>query len=395
MIQQVEKKTKYTAFLKDVAMCALGSYGGPEAHFGVFTEQMVIKKKYINEEEMAELIALTSILPGPSSTQTITAIGYKTGGPILGFLTLLIWALPPILIMTFLSFISILLTEMNLGQEGLRYIAPMAVGFILLAAYRLTKKIVTDNVTLFLLLLGAVSTYFVREAWIFPLVLLIGGMVSIFTSGETSLFNKVKLNPPWIYLVLFLALAVGSFLINVVFDNILLYLFETFYRFGYLVIGGGQVVIPLMYNELVEVGQHMSGQEFLTGYGLVQGLPGPMFSFSAYAGGIAASGDGNIMQALGALISGLAIFLPGTLLIYFILPIWNQLKEIKAIKVSLKGITAVAGGLIVTSALILMQKSGFSIDNILIMALTIILLFAKKIPAPIIVVLVLLLGFIF
>lgn len=395
MIKQVEKKTKYTAFLKDVAICALGSYGGPEAHFGVFTEQMVIKKKYINEEEMAELIALTSILPGPSSTQTITAIGYKIGGPILGFLTLLIWALPPILIMTFLSFISILLTEMNLGQEGLRYIAPMAVGFILLAAYRLTKKIVTDNVTLFLLLLGAVSTYFVREAWIFPLVLLIGGMVSIFTSGETNLFNKVKLNPPWIYLVLFLALAAGSFLINLVFDNILLYLFETFYRFGYLVIGGGQVVIPLMYNELVEVGQHMSGQEFLTGYGLVQGLPGPMFSFSAYAGGIAASGDGNVMQALGALISGLAIFLPGTLLIYFILPIWNQLKEIKAIKVSLKGITAVAGGLIVTSALILMQKSGFSIDNILIMALTIILLFAKKIPAPIIVVIVLLLGFIF
>lgn len=74
-------------------------------------------------------------------------------------------------------------------------------------------------------------------------------------------------------------------LLAILFDNELIQLFEHFYRYGYLVFGGGQVVIPVMYGELVEVNQLMSSNEFLTGYGLVQGIPGPMFSFSAYAGG--------------------------------------------------------------------------------------------------------------
>lgn len=87
-------------FLQDVLICALGAYGGPEAHFGVITEQMVTKKHYLTEEELIELIALSGLLPGPSSTQTIVAIGYKIGGPALGFWTMLVWALPPLILMT-------------------------------------------------------------------------------------------------------------------------------------------------------------------------------------------------------------------------------------------------------------------------------------------------------
>jgi chromate transporter len=168
----------------------------------------------------------------------------------------------------------------------------------------------------------------------------------------------------------------------------------SFYRYGYLVIGGGQVVVPLMYTELVLVNQYMSNQEFLTGFGLVQGLPGPMFSFSAYAGGMAARGGSVLGQIIGAAAGGIAIFLPGLLLIYFIYPIWENVKGIKGIKVSLKGITAVAGGLIAVAAIILMQQSGFVLDNILIMLLTVLLLLTKRIPAPLIVLGVLAAGFI-
>ncbi|OQB53954.1 MAG: Chromate transport protein [Firmicutes bacterium ADurb.Bin146] len=100
------EKVRWSTFLKDVFICSLGAYGGPEAHYGVFTDQMVIKKKYLTEEELVELIALTGILPGPSSTQTIISIGYKVGGPMLGFLTMLVWGLPVILLMTALSFLS-------------------------------------------------------------------------------------------------------------------------------------------------------------------------------------------------------------------------------------------------------------------------------------------------
>lgn len=388
------KKVRWRMFLKDVFICSLGAYGGPEAHYGVFTDQMVTKKEYLKEEEIVELIALCSILPGPTSTQTIVSIGYKTGGPLLALLTMLVWALPVLSVMTLLSFLYNFLDSMNISQAGLRYIGPMAVGFIIVAAYRIGRKVVTDKITIFLLLLAGITTYFIREPWIFPLVLIVGGMISIFSSKEKNLWNRVKISPPWKYMIAFGIFAVGSILLTFIWDNRIVHLFESFYRYGYLVFGGGQVVVPVMHSELVQVNQYMTNQEFLTGYGLVQGLPGPMFSFSAYAGGMAARGGSALTQVLGAIAGGIGIFLPGLLLIYFIYPIWESLKKIKGIKVSLKGINAVAGGLITVAAVILMQKSGFMIDNIIVTLLTVIMLLTKKIPAPVVVLLVLIAGFV-
>lgn len=389
-----QKRVPWSIFLRDVLICSLGAYGGPEAHYGVFTNQMVIKKNYLTEEELVELIALTGILPGPSSTQTIVAMGYKIGGQKLAFLTMLVWALPVLTTMTILSFLSQFLGTMNMSQDTLRYIGPMAVGFIIVAAYGIGRKVATDRITLLLLFIGGITTFFIREPWIYPLVLVFGGAVSIITSREKDLWHRIEINPPWRYLLAFGVFAIGSILLTFIWDNKIIHLFESFYRYGYLVIGGGQVVVPLMYSELVEVNQYMSNQEFLTGFGLVQGLPGPMFSFSAYAGGMAARGGSILTQVIGAVAGGIAIFLPGLLLIYFIYPIWENLKGIKGIKVSLKGITAVAGGLITVAAIILMQQSGFVLDNIIVMLLTVLLLFTKGIPAPLIVLAVLAAGFI-
>ncbi len=389
-----KNRAAWPTFLKDVFICSLGAYGGPEAHYGVFTDQMVVKKAYLTEEELVELIALTTILPGPSSTQTIVAIGYKIGGPLLALLTMLVWAVPVLVLMTLLSFLSGFLGDMNISQDGLRYIGPMAVGFIIVAAYRIGSKVVTDKLSLALLLFGATVTYFIREPWIYPLVLVLGGVVSVKASKEDQLWNRVKIKPSWLYMIIFAGIAVGSLFLTFVYSNRVLHLFESFYRYGYSVIGGGQVVVPLMHSELVEVNQYMTNQEFLTGFGLVQGLPGPMFSFSAYAGGMAARGSGWFVQVLGAMAAGIGIFLPGLLLIYFVYPIWEGLRQIKGIKISLKGVTAVAGGLIGVAAIILMQKSGFVWDNILITFVTVILLLTKKIPAPLIVFGTLLIGFI-
>lgn len=389
------KKVDTKTFLKDVLICSLGAYGGPEAHYGVFTDQMVVKKKYITEEDLIELIALTGILPGPSSTQTLVSIGYKMGGPKLALLTMLVWALPVVVVMTILSFLSQILAGWNLSQDSFRYIGPMAVAFIVMAAYRIGRKVVKDQLTFVLLLFGAVTTYFIRTPWIYPLVLVLGGVVTVLASGEKDLWNRVKLDPPWKYLIAFTFFAAGSLILAWIFDNRILDIFESFYRYGYLVIGGGQVVVPLMYGELVEIHQYMTSQEFLTGFGLVQGLPGPMFSFSAYAGGMAARGSDVFTQVMGAAAGAVGIFLPGLLLIYFIYPVWEKLKKIKGIKASLKGITAVAGGLITTAAVVLMQRSGIEVDNILVMLITLVLLFWRKIPAPLIVLGVLIAGFVF
>ncbi len=386
-------KAGWSIFLKDVLICSLGAYGGPEAHMSVFLDQMVTKKKYLKEEELIELIALCSVLPGPTSTQTIVSMGYKTGGPLLALFTMLVWALPVLVAMTTLSFLYQFLAARQVSQEVLRYIGPMAVGFIVVAAYRIGRKVVTDSMTMMLLVFGAVTTYFLRSPWVFPLVLLMGGGVSMVMSREKDLWNRVKLNPPWRYLAAFGLIALGSIVLTLTWDHRLVHLFESFYRYGYLVFGGGQVVVPVMHSELVQVNEYMTNQEFLTGYGLVQGLPGPMFSFAAYAGGMAARGSSALNQVAGAVAGGVGIFLPGLLLIYFVYPAWENMKKIKGIKVSLKGINAVAGGLITVAAVIIMQQSGFTLDNLLVTGITILLLVTKKIPAPLIVLVALAVGF--
>lgn len=386
---------KYSEFLKDVLICSLGAYGGPEAHYGVFIDQLVIKKKYLTEDEMLELIALTGILPGPSSTQSIIAIGHKVGGPILGFLTMVVWAIPAIMIMTLLSFMYGFFENRNIFLDYLDYIGPMAIGFILLAVYRIGKKVITDKLTLFLFLFSLVITYFIRKPFIFPLVLIVGGLGKVLTSKEENLWERKKINPPWRYFIAFLIFALGGIILKEVIGARLLVLFESFYRFGYLVIGGGQVVVPLMHTELVEVNDFMTSQEFLTGFGLAQGVPGPMFSFSAYAGGMATRGGSVVYQILGALTSGLGIFLPGVLLIFFVYPIWEDLKKIRGIKVSLSGITAAAGGLLASAGLDLLSKTEITFENIFILVITMILLKTKKVPAPLIVLGVLVFGYFF
>lgn len=383
----------YGTFLKDVFICSLGAYGGPEAHISVFIDHMVTKKHYLSEEELVELVALCSILPGPTSTQAMVAIGHKMGGPWLAFLTMLVWALPVLVVMTLLSFVYQFLTWANASADILRYVGPMAVGFIVVAAYRIGSKVITDRLTFVLMLSAGLITFFLRAAWVFPLVLTLGGLASIVTSKEKDIWNHVKLNPPWIYLFFFALFALGGLGLNLVFHDPLIKLFEAFYRYGYLVFGGGQVVVPVMFSELVELNQYMTSEEFLTGYGLVQGLPGPMFSFSAYAGGLAARGVNAWYQLAGAVIGGIGIFLPGLLLIYFVYPVWERMKGIRAIKISLKGINAVAGGLIAVAAAILIQKNGLSLDTIAVTLVTILLLLSKRVPAPLIVVATLILGY--
>ncbi len=377
---------KYLEFLKDVFICSLGAYGGPEAHIGIFIDQLAVKKKYLTEEEIIELTALCSILPGPTSTQTIVSVGYKKGGAFLAFLTMLVWALPVLILMTMLSFLYMFLSEFHISGNILRFIGPMAVGFIITAAFRINRKVIKDKISATLMLFSMITTILFHSPWIFPLLLVLGGVVTIILSKEKNIWQKTKISPPWKYLSAFIIIAVTSFIFAEFSDIKIISLFEKFYRYGYLVFGGGQVVVPLMHSELVEIDNFMTNQEFLTGYGLVQGLPGPMFSFAAYAGGMSARNSSIFYQILGAIAGGAGIFLPGLLLIYFVYPVWEKLKKIKAVKISLKGINAVAGGLIAAAGIILFQKNGFAVDITAATLISAILLLTGKIPAPIIVV---------
>jgi chromate transporter len=385
---------KFIKFLKSVILASLASYGGPEAHIGAFVQRFVVKDKYLTENELIEIVGLYSLVPGPTSTQTITSIGYLVGGPLLALFTFLVWATPAILIMTVVSFLTLLINDQPNLSGLLQFIAPMAVGFILIASYRIGRKVIVSKETLLIFLTSFIITLFLRQWYVFPIILIISGLITSQLTKEKSKINFKISKPPYIYLLILTLLPTVVIIFNLIIPIQTLDLFIKFYRYGILVFGGGQVVVPLMYNELVTELQLLTSTQFLSGYGIVQGIPGPLFSFASYAGALANQSN-PIIQFINGIISGFALFLPGLILVFFVMPIYKDLRNIQFYKNALVGVSASAGGLIASAGVILLIANGLSLISIFITALTSVLLYNKKIPESLIVLMVLGLGLIF
>lgn len=377
-------------YLKDVFLCSLVAFGGPEAHLGVFLERLVQKKKYLTEKALLEWMALCSFLPGPTSTQVITAIGLERGGRSLALLTLTVWALPVILFMSVVSMLPAML-----GQEGLPqwlgFLAPLAAAFVGWAAWSLGRKVTTDLLTFGLWAHGFAVVMLADSPWAIPLAFVAGGGLAVFLDCETKPTEQsfsIRLAIPWAVLGLFIGFLFLGVIGSVYFGDSLFQTFERFYRYGYLVFGGGQVVVPLMQGELVQSANLMSQDEFLAGFGLVQALPGPMFSFAAYAGGLCEQGGGWFRQFCGAMIGGWAIFLPGTLLLFFVYPFWGKLKSYPWAAKAQRGVNAVAGGLVAGVLVQILMNMSWVPELVLAFVLSLGLLLTRKVSAPLIVILV-------
>lgn len=389
-----EKKVKWSSFLWDVFMCSLGSYGGPEAHYGVFSSILVGKKKYLTEEELTEMIGLYALVPGPSSTQTITAIGYYVGGPILALLTFLVWALPAIVIMALFGVFFTLVANNEGWKPMMTYLPAVAVGFIIYAALTLSKKVLKKNVDwiMYAVMLGLGLLLVRYSIWIVPAMLVTGGFVYLFMNKKSSVKSNEVLKPKWIILGIVVGLALLNEGLRSWITAPWVTLYTSFYRYGYSVIGGGQIVIPLMIQDLVQQQSLISLPDFLSGYAIDQAVPGPLFSFAAFVS--ARSYAGSNFSFFGGLIGGLSIFLPGILLVFFIFPLWKNARKMSRMKYFLKGVTVVAASLILMTAITSTIALPVSFGAYVILASTLLSLLSKKIPAPLIVIAAAIFGFI-
>ena len=379
-----------SSFLKDVFMCSLVAFGGPEAHLGVFLDRLVVKKNYLTEKALMEWMALCSFLPGPTSTQVITGIGLERGGRSLALLTLVVWALPMILLMGCLSFIPQVFGSSNSFPVWLEFLVPMAAGFVAWAAWQIGRKVVTDKLSVALWAQGFAVVLMSGSPWGIPLILLSGGILGIVLgdSQKTEPKNNEKGNSfPWGIFTLFVGITSTCWIAMQFSPDSLIVLFERFYRYGYLVFGGGQVVVPVMQGELVDQTGLLSVEEFLSGFGLVQALPGPMFSFAAFAGGLSENQGTVTRQALGALLGGFAIFLPGTLLLFCVHPMWKKFRSLPWVPKAIAGLNATAGGLIGGALVVILLGIDQSMPTYVFFLLTLFALMSRKIPAPILVIL--------
>jgi len=366
-----------------------------------------------------EINSLCQILPGPASTQTLTAIGFKIGGPNLAYLTLLVWILPAVVLMTVAAIIMSSIQTKNLSLDFTRFIQPIAVGFVSYGAYAISLKTISSKTGIALMMMAAFVSYFIQTPFVFPVILLIAGLVTALKYKKQPKDEaKKKLIISWSNFLLWLGVLVFAALLGGITKALPVKLFENFYRNGSLVFGGGQVLAPLLYTEFVDVENEaldgnkasqfknklkrkyspkpyhhpISHDEFLSGYAFAQALPGPSFSFSAYIGALSARDYGIGGAILGAFMSAMGIFLPGTFLIFFVVRFWGSLKKYRGVRASLEGITAASAGLVAASAIIMFQPLENTVLNFASTAITFCLLAFTKVPTPFIILAGLLLG---
>jgi len=384
------RRLKHGDFLLDVLLLACTSFGGPQVHFALFLDRLVKRRGYLSEEELFEIQALCSVLPGPTSTQMITAIGLKRGGTSLAYLTILCWITPAVLIMTIAAFGMTFLRNNSI----LQYVLPVGIGLILQAGWYMAKKVITGPMYVMILLVTLFLGIAFHSPYIFPLVLVLGGIVSSFNYKDFPRQNKHKFVIPWANFHLYWGFLVFLALLGHFTDYFPVRLFENFYRNGSLVFGGGHILAPVLYTEFVEFKQLISSEIFLTGMALSQTLPGPVFAFTSYLGVLLMKDYGLLGELSGSLIGALGIFLPGTFLIFFVFRIWGQLKQYRFIRASLAGIQAASVGLtlvaVFTFTLPLFVDAQFFSLGIVIAAF--LLAEKTKIPAILLFVLALIAG---
>lgn len=409
----------HISFLKAVLYHSLSAFGGPQAHLSLLQSKFVEKRKELSSETLMEYNALCQMLPGATSTQTLILIGYKKGGYVLAFLTLLVWLLPACSIMTL---IAILYSNPFLKNSFnvLIYLKPMSIAFIVSASFALYSKAIYNTITQFIL----VATFIIvllafKSPWTIPLLIIFGGIATNSSKKRipTMQVEKIKINTRPIFIFLLLFLTAGFLSERATKQNWphqkIFNLFETNYRFGTFVIGGGDVLVPLMYEQYVsrplsnKVIQSkrdvikVSSEEFLTGVGIGRVLPGPVWSITSYTGAMAIKNGGISWQILGAIVATLGAFLPGFFIVLFAFPIWENMKKYAVVYRSLEGINAAVVGIMFGASVYFlkdlvqsMQVNSFpSITvNLGILLVSTYLLYTKKIATHWLVLLVIGLG---
>jgi chromate transporter len=328
----------------------LTSFGGPIAHLGYFHEEYVKRRKWIDERSYADLVALCQFLPGPASSQVSIAIGIARARLLGGVAAWLGFTMPSALALIAFAFgIGAFASAADAGWlHGLKVVA---VAVVAQAVWGMARSLCPDRERATIAILASILTL----AW--PTA--VGQLLSIAVAGLAGLiiFPGAASSAPsqmrfpigkktgiaaW---SIFFALLIGLPLLRQIQPGHALEVFDSFFRVGSLVFGGGHVVLPLLQAEVVGPGW-ITNEQFVAGYGAAQAVPGPLFTFSAYLGAVMGPEPNGWT---GAMLALAAIFFPSFLLIAGALPFWDVLRTVPVFQSALKGINAAVVGLLLTA----------------------------------------------
>jgi chromate transporter len=338
--------TVFNAFLK----LGLTSFGGPIAHLGYFREEFVERRKWLTDRAYADLVALCQFTPGPASSKVGIGIGLSQAGLAGALAAWLAFTAPSaIALLGFAYGVEAFAGSLDSGWlHGLKVVA---VAVVAQAVWGMAKNLCPDAPRFTLAVVAAAI------AMIWPTSLGQVGAIAVGAVAGCALLGA-KVDDTHVdmgitlgkaagaaSLVLFFALLAGLPLLATLYPGQALALFDSYFRSGSLVFGGGHVVLPLLQSEVVPPGW-VSNDAFLAGYGAAQAVPGPLFTFAAYLGAISGP-EPNGWQ--GALLCIAAIFLPAFLLTIGVLPFWDDLRRFKAVRSALVGVNAAVVGLLLAA----------------------------------------------
>ncbi len=330
----------FRAFLK----LGLTSFGGPVAHLGYFRGELVLRRRWVDEAEFADLLALCQFLPGPASSQLGFALGLRRAGGLGALAAWVAFTLPSALFMLVVALGAGVLGG-PLGLAVVHGLKLVAVAIVAQAVWGMAKTLTPDGRRRAIAVVAAVLVVLVGGALSQIAAILAGaGLGWLLCNGAavTGAGGRWPQRLAPVFLIGFFALLLGLPVLVEATGWQGLALFDAFYRAGALVFGGGHVVLPLLEAEIVGAGW-MSADAFLTGYGAAQAVPGPLFTFAAYLGaGVGPAPNG----VAGAAIALVAVFLPGFLLLLGVLPFWDRVRGWPAAQAALQGTNAAVVGIL-------------------------------------------------
>ncbi len=407
---------RHIPFLKNVFMYSITAFGGPQAHIAMMMKIFVHKTPYVTEEELLEYNAFCQLLPGASSTQTVTLIGYKRGGVFLAILTLLVWITPACILMGAFSFLLPYIDQKALRVDIFKFIPAMAVGFLIYGSISAFNISIKNYITWIILIVCTLATFLLfKSPWIFPSLIVLSGVATNISKKRIPQTEakprKIKWWNIWLFAILFIIAGVTSETARKQnWENRQpISLFENIYRMGSIVFGGGHVLMPMLYEQfsvrpdIVKYKNpnviRINKEDMMTGIGIVRAIPGPVFSIASFTGGMALQKFGPKVQFIGCIIGSISIFLPSVLLVLFFFPIWINLKKYAVIYRSLEGINAAVVGIMIAAILFIIKDISLfsfgviSVANAAIILSTFLLLKFTRIYSPFIVSGCLLLGY--
>jgi chromate transporter len=338
--------TVFKAFL----VLGLTSFGGPIAHLGYFREEFVVRRKWLGDRVYADLVALCQFTPGPASSKVGIGIGLAKAGLPGAFAAWVGFTAPSALALLLFA-LGVDAFADNLDAGWLHGLKVVAVAVVAQAVWGMAKNLCPDAQRFTLAVAASVIAMFFPSSLGQVAAIGVGAVVGCVLLGakrdDTHVDMRISLGKPAgaLSLALFFALLIGLPAASALYPNQMLALFDSFYRSGSLVFGGGHVVLPLLQSEVVPPGW-VSNDAFLAGYGAAQAVPGPLFTFAAYLGAMMGP-EPNGWQ--GALLCTFAIFLPAFLLTIGVLPFWDDLRRLPLVRSALVGVNAAVVGLLLAA----------------------------------------------